>query len=677
MSAQVDLSGGAELRSILRIRPFRRLWMVLSVSSFGDWLGLLATALFAASQASTTVAQGAAFGTVIAVRLLPALVLGPVAGVFADRFDRRYTMVACDLLRFGLFASIPLVGTLAHDGRVAITWAAVATVLIETVSMIWTPAKEASVPNLLPKARLERANQLSLIMTYGVMPVLAALTVSALSSLLKAKEGTWASSENIALYFNALTFLATALVVFFGIKEISGRSAKQDDKNAGLLGQFADGWRYVGRTPLVRGLVYGILGAFAGGGVVIGTAKFYASSLGGGDATFGILFAAIFIGLGAGIALGPVLVGALSRKRWFGVSIVLAGSAVLVLALAPHLAVAVAGAILVGVGAGMAFLAGITLLGAEVSDDVRGRVFAFVWTAVRVVLMLSISLSGFVVGLGGTRAILGFHLSSTRVLLAVAGVVGVVTGLVALRQMDDRKGIPLLKDIVGAVRRRPVSQPEERAGGLFVVFEGGEGAGKSTQLVKLAAWLRNEGHEPVVTREPGATDIGMRIRSLVLDGKEEISPRAEALLYAADRAQHVASVVKPALDAGLIVLSDRYVDSSLAYQGAGRTMVADEIAWLSGWATGSLKPDLVVLLDVDPSVGLSRAKARSGADRIEAESLAFHERVRYAFLDLASAQPARYQILDAGLGEDELAARIRERVESLLPTVQVKRAVAP
>ncbi|MBA3489698.1 MAG: MFS transporter, partial [Longispora sp.] len=153
---------------MLRIQPFRRLWLVLSLSSFGDWLGLMATAIFAASQVSSSAAQGAAFGTVIAVRLLPALFLGPVAGVFADRFDRRYTMVSCDIVRFLLFASIPIVGTLANSAGIAVTWAAIATILIETVSMIWTPAKEAAVPNLLPRARLEGANQLSLMMAYGV-----------------------------------------------------------------------------------------------------------------------------------------------------------------------------------------------------------------------------------------------------------------------------------------------------------------------------------------------------------------------------------------------------------------------------------------------------------------------------------------------------------------------------
>ncbi|MEV6523381.1 dTMP kinase [Longispora sp. NPDC051575] len=660
------MSSGADVRAILRIRPFRRLWLVLSLSSFGDWLGLMATAIFATAQVNSSAAKGAAFGGVIAIRLLPALVLGPIAGVFADRFDRRYTMVVCDILRFVLFASIPLVGTIADNAGVAISWAAIATFLIEAVGMIWAPAKEASVPNLLPKGKLERANQLSLVMTYGVAPVSAALTIIVVSSLLKDQANTWASSSNIALYFNALTFLAAAVTVFFGIKEISGRSARQA-KGEGVLTQFLDGWRYVGRTPLVRGLVFGMLGAFAGAGVVIGAGPFYAESLGGGDASFGMLFGSLFIGLAVGIALGPRIIGTLSRKRWFGASIVMASCAVFLLAISPHLAIAVFGALLVGSGAGMAFLAGTTMLGTEIGDEVRGRVFGFIWTAVRVVLMLSISLSATLAGFGGTRLIFGAHISFTRILLAAAGIVGALAGVMAFRQMDDRRGVPVLGDIWGALTRRPLSIGEPDPGkGLFIVFEGGEGVGKSTQVVKLAAWLRLRGSEPVVTREPGATDIGMRIRGLVLDGKDDISPRAEALLYAADRAQHVSEVLRPALTEGKVVISDRYVDSSLAYQGAGRTMATDEISWLSTWATGALKPDLTILIDLDPAVGLTRAKARSGADRIESESLAFHERVRYAFLDLAGADAANYLVIDGTGDPEKIALEIRDRVDALL-----------
>lgn len=674
-AAQVDLSGFKALRSVFRIRPFRRLWVVTGVASLGDWLGLLATATFASAQVSGSAAKGLAFGSVIAIRLLPALVLGPVAGVMADRFDRRFTMVICDLLRFVLFASIPIVALFSDNAGVTVGWAAIATFLIETITLLWIPAKEAAVPNLIPRSRLEIANQLTLITTYGVTPVIAGLGIAALDRITRAGGTTppeWAEAANLALYFNALSRLAMALVVYFGIKEISGRAHGAKEHGQSMLRQFLEGWKYVGRTPLVRGLVFGILGAFAGGGIVIGTAPFFARSLNAGDAAFYLLFGTLFVGLGVGIGVGPAVVRDLSRRRWFGMSIVLAGASVLILAGAIHLTMAVFGSLLVGAGAGMAFLSGVTLLGGEVGDEVRGRVFAFVQTAVRVVLMLAIALSSSLAGLGGSREVniadLGISISSTRLLLLAAGLFGIFTGVSAFRQMDDKPGVPVLPDLWGSIRGRPLSAGEKIVKwGTFVVFEGGEGAGKSTQVDALAEVLRAQRREVVVTREPGATEVGKRIRSLVLGKQSNLSPRAEALLYAADRADHVATVVRPALARGAVVISDRYVDSSLAYQGAGRTLPVDEVSWLSSWATGGLRPDLVVLLDVPPEVGLTRAARRGAADRLESESVAFHERVRYAFLDLAAGDPKRYLVLDATRSPEEITNAVLERVAEILP----------
>ncbi|MCF0094144.1 Thymidylate kinase [Micromonospora sp. MH99] len=678
-SGQVDPSGYAAIRSVLRIRPFRRLWIVLGAASFGDWLGLLATALFAASQVQGSTAQGAAFGGVTAIRLLPALVLGPVAGVFADRFDRRWTMVICDLLRFVLFASIPLYALTGAAGGLVVGWALIATFLIESITLLWIPAKEAAVPNLIPRARLEAANQLTLITTYGLTPVAAAIGLAVLDRGVRGAVGgdlpSWAEPAQLALWFNSFSRLATALVVAFGIKEISeAQRGEAERSEQSMFRQFSEGWKYIGKTPLVRGLVLGIFGAFAGGGIVVGTAKFFANSLGAGDAAFSLLFGAIFVGLALGIGLGPMIVKEMSRRRWFGMSIVLASAAVMTLAFAIHLSMAIVGAVLVGAGAGMAFLAGTTLLGGEVADEVRGRVFAVVQIGTRLVLILAIGLSSVLVGVGGSRKLtiadLGISISSTRLLLLAAGAAGIFAGISAFGQMDDKKGVPVLADLWGSIRGRPLmpSEPFVSAG-LFVVFEGGEGAGKSTQLTALAERLRGQGHDVLVTREPGATAVGQRIRSLVLDtsGDEAPSPRAEALLYAADRAHHVAAVVRPALVRGGVVISDRYVDSSLAYQGAGRTLPVDEVSWLSSWATGGLKPDLVVLLDVEPRTGLSRVASRNaGADRLEAESIAFHERVRYAFLDLAAADPKRYLVLDASRPADEITGLVVRRVQEML-----------
>jgi dTMP kinase len=672
----VDLSGAAALRSVLRIRPFRRLWLVLGAASFGDWIGLLATGIFAAAQFQSSAGQGAAFGGTIAVRLLPSLVLGPLAGVFADRFDRRYTMVITDLIRFVFYGSIPLVPLFGGDAAITVAWAAIATFVGEAVTLIWIPAKEAAVPNLIPKSRIEISNQLTLITTYGITPILAALVLSALTAGLQ-QSGValpdWAQPVQLALYMNALSRLATALTVFFGIREIGGKSAERvHEAQQSMFRQFIDGWKYIGSTPLIRGLVLGIFGAFAAGGIVIGAAKTFATSLGAGEAAFYLLFGVIFMGLAVGIGLGPMIVRDLSRRRWFGMSIVLAGGAVMFLGIAFHLSMALVGALLVGAGAGMAFLAGITLLYSEVEDAVRGRTFAVVQIGVRIVLLLAITLSGFLVGLGSSRKVdLGvftIDVSFTRVLLLVAGAAGIWAGISAFRQMDDKHGVPVLADLWGSIRGRPLAPAEQFVRtGLFVVFEGGEGAGKSTQVTRLAMSLQAEGRDVVVTREPGATDVGARIRGLVLDKTEAPSPRAEALLYAADRAHHVATVVRPALARGAVVVSDRYVDSSLAYQGAGRTLPVAEVSWLSSWATGGLKPDLVVLLDVDPTVGLTRVNSRgAGADRLESESKAFHERVRYAFLDLAAADPRRYLVLDAARPQEEISAAVLERLSAIL-----------
>jgi dTMP kinase len=203
---------------------------------------------------------------------------------------------------------------------------------------------------------------------------------------------------------------------------------------------------------------------------------------------------------------------------------------------------------------------------------------------------------------------------------------------------------------------------------VFVAFEGGEGAGKSTQAVKLAAWLKVSGYECVTTREPGATGLGRNIRELLLRHDENApTARAEALLYAADRAHHVDTVIRPALERGAIVVTDRYVDSSLAYQGGGRGLAAGEVAWLSQWATRGLRPDLVVVLDIDPAVGLGRVSDRGDADRLEVEPDEFHRRVRQTFLDIAAEDPGRYLVLDATGNANMIAEQIRDRLSALLP----------
>ena len=195
------------------------------------------------------------------------------------------------------------------------------------------------------------------------------------------------------------------------------------------------------------------------------------------------------------------------------------------------------------------------------------------------------------------------------------------------------------------------------ARGMFITFEGGDGSGKSTQIQSVRDWFESRGREVIVTREPGGTELGTEIRRLVQNGPEDVDARTEALLYAADRAYHVATVIRPALERGAVVLGDRYIDSSLAYQGAARSLGVDEIASLSAWATQGLYPSLTFLLDLPPEVG---ARRRTDApDRMERESMDFHERVRHEYLRLADAEPERIVVIDAVGTVDEVFSEIR------------------
>lgn len=202
--------------------------------------------------------------------------------------------------------------------------------------------------------------------------------------------------------------------------------------------------------------------------------------------------------------------------------------------------------------------------------------------------------------------------------------------------------------------------------GLFITFEGPEGAGKSTQLARLAERLRAQGRTVTVTREPGGTPLGTRVREVLLDPALHIDPLPEFLLYSASRAQLVGDVIRPALSRGEVVLCDRYFDSSLAYQGAGRGLSAELLRAVTREATGGLSPNLTLLLDLDPAVGLSRAAARGQTDRLERADLAFHERVRQGFLALAGAEPERFTVLDGAGDVDEVAAQVWRAVSDRL-----------
>jgi dTMP kinase len=668
---------------VLSIKPFRRLWVALSLSSLGDWLSLLALTTLASNLAHGTSAQNSAVGAVWIVTLLPALLLGPIAGALADRLDRRMTMIVGDVVRGLLFLSIPLFPNL--------TWIFVAKFLAGIASQFWNPAAAASVPNLVPRDKLERANQLSQLMTYGTAPLAAGIyaVLSLVSQVLSHAVPFFRTNNvDLALYFNGASYFVSAITVYF-LRQLGGRHASGSISVPSTAKAIWEGWRFIRKNPVVRGLVVGMLGAFSAAGVIVGLGYPYITkTLHGGPAGWGLVFAAIFVGMAIGMGWGTRPFGDFSRRRLFGLSLTASAVPLALIGLVPNLIFVVFMVILVGILAGIAYPTGFTLVGLEVDDDTRGRVFAFFLSTIQVILLAVIAAVPFI-ALGFTaliKAVTGsgsvhfahvvYASAGQNAVLLLAAVVVAFVGIKSYRDMDDRKGVPLREDLMAALRGEhftPVPGAAAVNGhappapsGLFIAFEGGEGSGKTTQARLIAIWLREQGFDVVSTHEPGATKVGMRLRALLLDTTHAgMSPHAEALMYAADRAEHVASVIEPALARGAVVITDRYIDSSLAYQGAGRGLPSGDIKQLNNWATGGRMPDLTILLDMSPEAGLGR-RARS-ADRLEAEPLEFHHRVRAGFLALARAEPSRYLVLDASRPVDEISQQIKDRIRGILP----------
>ncbi|GII49954.1 hypothetical protein Psi02_63780 [Planotetraspora silvatica] len=638
----------------------------MGVCSLGDWLNIIALTALAGNltQGSGFQAQSLAIGGVFVAKMLPAILLGPIAGTVADRFDRRLTMVVADIVRFAVVLSIPLVGSYQ--------WVLIAAFLVECVNLFWVPAKDATVPNLVPKERLEEANQFNLLVTYGTAPVAAALFAvgSALTSMVTAAfPASGVKPTDLALGINAVAYLVSAVLIFT-LRSIPKDHTRQAS-TLSVLGQIVDGWRFVGGNRVVKGLIIGMLGAFAAGGAVVGVGKAYVSALHGGDAGYGAVFCAVFLGMGLGMFFGLRLLGGLSRRRMFGLSIILAGLTLAAIAVIHDLVIVVMLTVLLGACAGIAWIIGYTMIGLEVEDALRGRTFSFLQSLARVVLLLVVAVASGLAAVFGSHLLavggISYQFDGSNVVLLLAALLAVVVGLLAFRHMDDRRGIPIGVDLMAALRgEKFVPEAEEQPRGFFVAFEGGEGSGKTTQSRLLAIWLRDQGFDVVQTREPGSTKVGMRLRAILLDATHQgLSARSETLLYAADRAEHVEKVIRPALKRGSTVVTDRYVDSSLAYQGAGRALEPEEVAQINSWATGGLLPDLTVLIDVPPSVGLRRMA--SPADRIEAEPLEFHERVRREFRTLAAAAPERYLVVDGTLQQAEVSRLIQDRVREVLP----------
>ena len=646
----------------MKNRNFLRFFLAQAVSSLGDWIGVVAIAGFAYDHFGTS-----GVGYVMTARVLPGFVVGPLAGVLADRWDRKKTMVIADILRALIIVSLPFVQNLPYF--------LVASALLESLTLVWGPAKDASLPHFVSPAELTHANSLSLIAIYGPWPLasIAFVGLSSLGGFLGEQpffpDMLVDDPEALSLWVDGLTFAFSAFMVStLAIPTTRTRARKLDFSEAKR--DLVEGLRFVRDHKQVRPWLIGIAITFtaAGGVFSLGT-EFVRVTLGGGRTGFGFLVGFLGSGLIIGLLASGQLAKRVKRDVLFSSAILLLGVGLIGLAVAGSLNAAIPIASALGFFGGVGYATGYSLIQVTTEDELRGRTFSAAYTLIRIGTLVGLGVFPLVAGAIGQRSFGGVELPGSRVTLLLAGLVVIGGGLLSTR----------------AIKARRFEEPEQWADrGYFIVFEGGEGAGKSTQMAALRKWLEARGEQVITTREPGGTAIGGRIRKLLLDNEaSEMEPRTEALLYAADRAQHVAEVIRPSLEAGKIVVSDRFVDSSLAYQGIARGLGLDEIYQISSWATGGLIPNLVIYLQVDPQIAMHRVDR--DRDRIENEDRDFHERVAAAYVQLAKKFPERFVVVDAARSPAEVhqevvttfTERAAGQVESATETVPVTGPAPP
>lgn len=671
-SAPLAAPGGA-VRDTLEDRPFRRLWFSYSLSSVGEWLALLTLLSLAVTLTSggQPLPPQAAVAGVLGAKLVAWLLLPALLRLVTDRLDSRLVMAVADAVRVALFVSVPLVGR--------VEWVLAVAFLAECVTVARAQSAGHALTGLVDGNRQGRARRFLHLTPHGTAPLAAAVfAMLAVAGWILAGLFVSANSPaaDIALYANAVAFAAAGVLLWWV------PATSQEPPEEGETAQQAEGTRPIptlrerARTAAApaasRWLVWGTLAVFVLAGLLLGVGRLHVSHLGAGDAGFGVLVAALTAGAALGVFGGSRLLRDVSRDRLFGLAIGLAAVALIVTGLVGDMAVTAVFAALAGLGIGLAWSAGTVLLARQLDEDTHERVLTFLHPALRFVLLVSGVAAPLLAWPIGDRTLWGGDLSyvvwGTGAVLAGAGLVALVAAVVCYRRMTRGLRGSLRRELATVLRGAPAASPAstEQLPGTFIVFEGGEGAGKSTQARQLSVWLREEGFEVVSTREPGATKLGMRLRTLLLErGDTPLSPRAEALLYAADRANHVQSVILPALRRGAIVISDRYVDSTLAYQGAGRELSRAGMERINDWATEELVPHLTVLLDLPPEEGLARNSGEH--DRIESEPEEFHTQVRSGFRELAARAPERYLVLDARDGEEGIFREVRRRVRRILP----------
>ncbi|MFF9241567.1 dTMP kinase [Streptomyces sp. NPDC014801] len=683
------------VRALLRHPQLRRLWSAQVVGGVGDVLALLVLVLLALQAAIDQGSfgggyRGVAFAvaTVFAVRILGtllfgAVLLGPLTSLTSQDgpLDRRWTMVGADGVRAALLIVAPL--WIDWTPRDALAVLLVTVFLTSIAERLWTVCRESAAPALLPAPppegatvrplpdHLDALRRLSLRTAFAVIPVGAAVLV--LAALLNNLLGTgidWFDQHKAALasYVAAGLFAASLSVLTF-LELPATRTPRARSPLEGLRRPKTGTGADKGRTGAIPLLVFACAAVAGAISAAVAVCVLHAKDLGGGPVLYGLLVAALTGGVVVGIRTAPKVLVSLSRRRLLSLSIAFTGVALLAAGLVPDVTSVLLIAALAGVGAGVAANTGHTLLDQETEDYRRPRITEHLHAVVRVFLALAAVIAPLVAaGIGPHRLQNGkfvFAHGGAAFTLMLVGALLLPVAVLVLAKVDDRAGVPLRHDLRDALLGDdPVQAPAGT--GFFIALEGGDGAGKSTQAEALAEWIRGKGHEVVVTREPGATPVGKRLRSILLDvSSAGLSHRAEALLYAADRAEHVDTVVRPALERGAVVISDRYIDSSVAYQGAGRDLSPTEVARINRWATNGLVPHLTVLLDVAPET--ARERFTEAPDRLESEPAEFHARVRSGFLTLAAADPGRYLVVDAGQEPEAVTTVIRHRLDQVLP----------
>jgi dTMP kinase len=636
----------ATFKDLLRHPAFSRLLAAQTVSSLGDWVGFVAVAALVNRLGGPEAGAYAVAGVMVA-RMLPAILFGPIAGALADRANRKRIMMFADVSRGALYATMPFLGKI---------WLIyIVSFAIECLSLLWSPSRDASLPNLVPRRQLANANSLGLITTYGTLPLggLIFAFLAGGSDLIPALSD---NQEALPLLLDGGTFLFSA----FMLSRIAfpPPAAHQVERlDVSRVGKdIVQGLRFLREDSLASAMTLGIVVAFTSVGAVLAIGPIFATkTLLAGNTGWGILVTSFGVGMGIGMAVSNKVADIVERELVFVWSLIAAAGALFMLAAMPNIQLAAVITVVLGVFCGSAWVSGYVLLQENVEDEFRGRTFGALTVLSRLGLFLSLAAFPVLAGIVGAREVFvagqRIDLSGTRVALWVAGSMVVVATLFTHRGLSRfRISRPQPLALVPKLKRAP-------SNGVFIAFEGVEGAGKGTQIRLAKEYLESQGIDVLVTREPGGTVVGEKLREMLLDHETGVvDARTEALLFAASRAQHVTSVIRPALAEGNVVICDRYIDSSLAYQGWARGVGEQDVLTLNVWATQGLFPDLTILLHLEPEAGLLRSLEEP--DRIEMEGGEFHAKVADAYLKIAEEHPERFVVIDA----DDTPEKVHEQV---------------